>query len=237
MGGKTDTAAAPSDILSLTVGKDFSLNVHVGSWVLLTIAAIVVLGLVARYFYSSRRLSDFEIDGAQVGLGDHTISFKPNETDRQIAYSVWVELSTRKIGLPIDIEDDVIAEIYDSWYSFFGVTRELIKSIPVSKVRRDSTGKIIHLSIEVLNEGLRPHLTKWQARFRRWYEREVDKHPDKSPQEIQKLYPDFDALTSDLLALNNRLIVYRTKMYELVGGRPVRGFSASSGEAAAPESG
>ncbi len=72
-------------------------------------------------------------------------------------------------GLKIDPDDDVTNEIYNSWYEFFVVTRKLVKDDPAVKVRQDSTRKIIQLSIKVLNIGLRPHLTKWQARFRRWY--------------------------------------------------------------------
>lgn len=166
--------------------------------------------------YFRRKLTDFEIDSAEFGLGDQKISLKPNDTDRQIAYSIWVELSTRKIGLPIDVEDDVIAEIYESWYAFFSVTRELIKDIPVSKVRSDSTSKIISLSVEVLNEGLRPHLTKWQARFRHWYDRQLDKTDDVDPQGLQKKFPAYDALTTDMISVNKRLIKYREKMNELV---------------------
>ena len=131
---------------------------------------------------------------------------------------VWVELSTRKIGLPIDFEDDVIAEIYDSWYNFFAVTRELIKDVPVSKFRRKDTEKIIKLSIDVLNTGIRPHLTKWQARFRRWYQRslEQDEYAEVPPQDIQKNFPDYEELRTDLEQVNQRLMRYREKMYELV---------------------
>lgn len=121
--------------------------------------------------------------------------------------------------VPIDLNDDVVAEIYDSWYSFFGVTRELIKSIPVSKVRKDSTGKIIGLSIEVLNEGLRPHLTKWQARFRRWYESEMDTAKGDAPQEVQKRFEQYAELEQDLMEVNRALITYREKMYDLLSGK------------------
>lgn len=188
----------------------------------LPIAALLLVGglvWAAFKFLAARRLTDFEIDSAELGIGDYKVSFKPNDLDRQIAYSIWVELSTRKVGLPIDVEDDVISEVYDSWYSFFSVTRELIKDIPVSKVRSDSTGKIIELSIEVLNEGLRPHLTKWQARFRHWYEAQMDKKEDASPQDLQKKFPEYDALCADLLTVNNRLIKYRMKLNELVRGK------------------
>lgn len=195
--------------------------------VFLAVDAIVVwiaLGLVALLL--AVRLLDlwpggwrsFEIDEAQFGIGEQKITLRPNDTDRQIAYKIWVELSTRKIGLPIDLEDDVISEVYDSWYNFFSVTRELIKDVPVSRFRRKDTEKIIHLSIEVLNAGIRPHLTKWQARFRRWYEQALDREErvDVSPQDVQKEFPDYEALKEDLERVNQRLIRYRDKMYELV---------------------
>lgn len=207
------------DILSIVLTDDWKLSIDVATIPLVVAIAILVLGFIVWRFWSTHRLADFEIDGAEVGIGDFKMAFKPNDTDRQIAYSIWVELSTRKIGLPIDLDHDVISEVYDSWYSFFGVTRELVKTIPVSKVRNDSTGKIVTLSIEVLNEGLRPHLTQWQARYRRWYEHQVKDNFEMSPQDIQKDFPDYDALSGDLLAVNNRLIRYRDKMHELVTGR------------------
>ena len=121
-----------------------------------------------RWFRGVGSWKDFEIDQAEIGTGTGKLRLKPNMTDRQVAYAIWVELSTRKIGLPVDFDHDVIVDIYDSWYDFFTVTRDLVKSIPVNKVRQKSTQSIVELSIEVLNEGLRPHLTKWQARFRWW---------------------------------------------------------------------
>lgn len=206
------------DIISVVLAEDWSLELHVSPLPLMILALLAFAGwLLMRWLYS-RSLSDFEVDSAELGFGKQKISFKPNDTDRQIAYSIWVELSTRKIGLPIDLEHDVIAEVYNSWYAFFGVTRELIKSIPVSKVRSKSTGQIVDLSIEVLNEGLRPHLTKWQARFRHWYEQQMEKKPDSEPQEVQKNFAAYEELVKDLLAVNKGLIAYREKMNELVRG-------------------
>lgn len=215
---KLPAEAVELDLFSFTLTKDWSVHLYLSPLPLIAIAIIVLMAWLGLRWFASYRLSDFEIDGAEMGFGDYKVSFKPNDTDRQIAYSIWVELSTRKVGLPIEIEDDVISEIYDSWYSFFAVTRELIKDIPVSKVRGNSTGKIIDLSIEVLNEGLRPHLTKWQARFRHWYEAQLEEKKDVSPQDLQKKFPEYEALCSDLMTVNNRLIKYRMKMIELVHG-------------------
>ena len=182
----------------------------------------ILLLLGWRWWCGGFRFQEFEIDQAEIGVGQSKFRFKPNVTDRQVAYAIWVELSTRKIGLPIDFDHDVITEIYDSWYNFFSITRDLVKSIPVGKVKDASTQSIIRLSIEVLNQGLRPHLTQWQARFRHWYERELkklDSGPGEAlldPQAIQARFPKYAELKADMERVNRSLIRYRQKMRQLV---------------------
>lgn len=78
---------------------------------------------------------------------------------------------------------------------------------------------LIKLSIEVLNEGLRPHLRMWQARFRRWYENELNKTSGDlviDPQEIQKNFPKYDELKTDMEKVNQRPLSYRNHMRRLV---------------------
>lgn len=209
----------PDPLFAFSVNRSFDVSMQLGGSTTLAIILILALGVLARLFWKYlNRTRDFELDEAEFGFGQQKIKLKANDDDRQIAYKIWVELSTRKIGLAIDLEQDVVTEVYDSWHTFFSVTRELIKDVPVRKYRRDSTAKIIRLSIEVLNEGLRPHLTRWQARFRRWYERRAAHADfgDNSPQEIQADFPAFDELKSDMMLVNERLIAYRTRMHELI---------------------
>ncbi|MES2213297.1 MAG: hypothetical protein V4473_00475 [Patescibacteria group bacterium] len=206
-------------LFSLSLNRDLSLAIILNPIAILIVVLICVIFFTIRWYFW--RGNNFVIDTAEMGIGSHKISFKPNIRDQEIAYKIWVELSTRKIGLPIDLEHDVISEIYDSWFNFFSITRELIKDIPVNKVKNQSTRKIITLSISVLNEGLRPHLTTWQARFRRWYDRQLaNATDDADPQAIQEKYPKFSELKTDLIAVNKRLIKYREKMREVVLGIP-----------------
>ena len=159
-----------------------------------------------------RKLKELEINEVDIGIGNQRIKIKPNHQNMQIAYKLWVELSTRKIGLEIDFENDVIYEIYDSWYEFFGLTRGLIKDTPISQIWKDSNTKdLVKVAIGVLNEGIRPHLTKWQARYRKWYESEIKKEETKdlSPQEIQKKYPQYQELTNEMSKVNKNLISYK----------------------------
>lgn len=205
------------DIFSISF-SDWSFSFILNIWVVIIIAFIVAVVCLFRWINGGFSFKHYEIDQAEIGIGREKLRFKPNLSDKQVAYSIWVELSTRKIGLPIDLEHDVIAEIYSSWYDFFGVTRELIKSVPVGKLKNDSTRKIINLSINVLNDGIRPHLTKWQARFRHWYEIELEKAegPLIDPQEIQRKFPKYDELKADIEKVNSNLMNYRKKMHELV---------------------
>lgn len=211
-------ASAPDPLLQLTILSPLEVRFVMSSWV----TGAVLLALLLLFIWQGIRYRNlfqkFEIDQAEVGIGTNKLKLLINETDRQIAYKVWVELSTRKIGLPIDLEHDVISEVYDSWHTFFTVTRELVKDVPVNKFRRKETEEIVRMSIGVLNDGLRPHLTEWQARFRRWYGKATEHSAfvEQSPQEIQQRYPKYDELRADLLAVNQRLMAYRKMMYELV---------------------
>jgi hypothetical protein len=207
-----------SVLFAVYLNPDWSLSAQISALIGIGCAILIIAGLAWRVL-GTKSWRNFEIDQAEVGIGTGKVTLKPNMTDRQVAYSIWVELSTRKIGLPIDFEHDVVAEIYDSWHTFFSVTRELIKSVPVGKVRQDSTQKVIKLSIEILNEGLRPHLTKWQARFRRWYDNELSKASGETvidPQEIQQKFPKWKELKADMERVNRHLIVYRSRMHSLV---------------------
>ncbi len=213
----------PIPLLSLSWDQQaLSFSLFVSIWIAGLAIILVALLLIFRLQKGGLLARNFEIDQAEIGVGTSKFRFKPNITDRQVAYAIWVELSTRKIGLPIDLNHDVVVEIYDSWYNFFSVTRELIKGVAVTQIKRSSTQAIIKLSIEVLNEGLRPHLTQWQARFRHWYERELKRYDEREdqdmldPQRIQARFPQFEQLQTDMQKVNAALIKYREKMRELV---------------------
>lgn len=215
--GKTETLDVI--LFAVTLGEDFNIKVDVSLCVILSGVVLLIALLAYKHFWGGGlSLRTFEIDEAEIGLGNQKLKLKPNLVDKQIAYKIWVELSTRKIGLPIDLEHDVVTEVYDSWFTFFAVTRELIKEVPVAMFRREDTAKIIGLSIDILNEGIRPHLTTWQARYRRWYDAQLVDEQNKSlsPQEIQVKYPEYKRLEADIMKVNASLIKYRGVMHRLI---------------------
>lgn len=208
-----------TDLFKIFFDSKWDLQIFCNKWLISAIVSGLLLWLIITKFFGRIKRKSFEIDEAEIGIGNQKIKFKPNYEDIQIAYKLWVELSTRKIGLPIDFEDDVIIEIYNSWYEFFKLTRELIKDIPVSKIRKnESTKKLVNIAIDVLNKGLRPHLTLWQAKFRRWYQIEMESEGGKNvtPQELQKTYPEYKKLIESMKEVNKRLIKYLETLKRIV---------------------
>lgn len=166
----------------------------------------------------------------QIKIGTDGVEYTiaPNCMVVQTAYKFWVELQTRKLGLPIDLNHDVIVEVYNSWYTFFGVTRELIKNIPADEIKDESTQELIKMALEVLNNHVRPHLTRWQAMFRKYYNSmlEDDKTKDLSPQEIQKKFSKdenycYEKLSQDLINVNEILIEYKNNLEKLIFNKPI----------------
>lgn len=202
------------NILTIVV-KGHSLQVSVSFWLILIFIAIPVAWYVWRRWSVSFK-SDVELQINLGGIG--SVSIKPNYEVKQIAHQAWVELKTRKAGLPIDKENDVISDIYKSWYDLFGEIRTLTRDIPASKLKDPSTKKLVELLIDTLNEGLRPHLTVWQAKYRWWYDKAVTKSDDDSltPQDIQNSYPKYKELVDDMMSINEQLVQYTAEIKKLI---------------------
>jgi len=212
----------PTEIIKIIFSDNGSISITL-HWLIEIIAIMTVLVVIYLKFFgkhSGRSRGSLDISQISLGIGGHQVTLTPNFKDRQIAHKLWVELNTRKIGIEIDLENDVVLELYNSWYSFFQITRDLIKEIPVEKMRfRKNEIEFVDLAIEVLNKGLRPHLTRWQAKFRRWYELEINQADQMlrllSPQQIQQRFPEYEELLADIIKVNDRLIYYKTQLKKI----------------------
>lgn len=196
-------------LVNLKITETGELSVQFGPLLLIS-ALVVVVGILFWRRRSKCDAQDWSIVESEISLGNiGKVKIKPSYDDIQVAHEAWVELATRKAGLPFDEEHDVIVEIYNSWYELFREMRSLTKQIPAEKIRdSEYTRELVRLLVDALNMGLRPHLTKWQAKFRRWYSHELEKDKDKTPQQIQKMYPEYRALVDDLREVNKQLISY-----------------------------
>lgn len=192
------------NVLKITFEECYILDIRI-NWVL-AISLMIALLIIIRII--KKKSNNIEIDQVTLGIGDNTVSFSYDIKDQEIAYKLWVEMNTRKIGNAF-IEDDIIVEVYNSWYSFFQIARELLKEVPIRKVKQASP--LIDTTTDVLNIGLRPHLTKWQGRFRKWFSSETEKSggKGKTPQEIQQAYPYYAELIEELQKTNEKMLEYK----------------------------
>jgi hypothetical protein len=196
----TTVVAGWRDLVHLQI-EGWGFTVHVGLILLIVVAVLVAVAL-ARH-----RPGGWEVTSANFTFaGCAAVTVCPTDLVAGLAHQAWVEVATRKAAIPFDEQNDVIVEVYNSWYELFRAFRELAKSVPTRRGLREGsdTAKLLDALTGALNVGLRPHLTRWQALFRRWYDNEQRK-PEAaglSPQEIQRRFPQYAELIADLKEVN-----------------------------------
>ncbi|MCB0743887.1 MAG: hypothetical protein KDC67_08285 [Ignavibacteriae bacterium] len=190
-------------------------------WILIP---ILIIALIVYLIWLYKIKNNYSVHEMSVDISAKpkmTFKVKRNTENLYIANRIYLELITRKAALPFDENDDVISEVYNSWYELFKIIRNEIKNVPGEYlISHNPTEELIGLTIRILNEGLRNHLTKYQARFRKWYriESEKDENKSLSPQQIQEKYPEYDNLITDLKSVNAILIDYSDELKKLIKG-------------------
>lgn len=147
------------------------------------------------------------------GLGSWSYDTSP--VDRIVAWKMHVQLMTRKAALPFDPEHDLVCDVYDSLFELFRETRDLLLGLPPREFERPSG--VATLILKVQNDGIRPHLTRWQADFRKWWERagHLEINQERSPQQVQREYPGYDTLVADLQRTNTELQKYADELLRI----------------------
>lgn len=141
-----------------------------------------------------------------------------NSENLYVANRIYLELVTRKAAIEINPEYDVINEVYNSWYKLFDIIRNEIKGIPGEYLENkyEQSNELIELSMKILNNALRPHLTKYQAEFKAWLRNNEASYGNKTPQEIQKSYPKYQELINDMKNVNLTLCGYAEELKKFI---------------------
>lgn len=203
------------NIIDLKFDNFYTLTLSLNVFALITAVILYMVGVwIVRQIGGNLNNKSVVIDEVKLGIGNSEVRMHYDQRDREIAYKIWIELTTRKLGMMFDEENDVIYEVYNSWYESFKSIRELLKEIPAEHLTNSSS--LIKVTSSVLNSGLRPHLTKWQAKYRDWYENNSDKNKD--PQLRQKDYPEYDILVKELKESNEKIMAYAESMKEIAFG-------------------
>lgn len=99
--------------------------------------------------------------GLPFDLGQATIEV--GEVQKVAAWKLYVEMSTRVSTQPMTHGSGSLREVLRSLYQLFDVTRTVLKEAgPDIGQSPDDLGPI---AIRILNDGLRPFLTKWHAAY------------------------------------------------------------------------
>jgi hypothetical protein len=201
-----------------------SIMVESNWYFLILFFLIIVLLYGIKKFVFNKYIANIKPVELTLGFGNSSIKYniERNYQNLEIAHRIYIELITRKAAMPIDNENDVIKEIYDSWYSLFQITRNEIKNISGESLQNyGATEELIKMATDILNKGLRPHLTQHQAKFRKWYDEELE-YPNskgKSPQEIQRNYPEYCELIESMVGVNKLLIEYAKQLNNFIVGK------------------
>lgn len=198
--------------------SNWNLNIDINIWFLMIIIILfVILPIILKHIQKRKHIfGSLFVREYELTIAGSKMKVAIDLKDKEVVYQIWVEMATRKVGLPIDLENDVIVEVYNSWYDFFNIVRNNIKEMPINKI--DSSLDLIDKLVLILNGGLRQHLTSWQAKFRKWYELEKDNRDSAnlSPQDIQRKYPLYNELSTDLLKVNAELITLKNDLYNML---------------------
>ncbi|MBD2449076.1 hypothetical protein H6G76_18330 [Nostoc sp. FACHB-152] len=144
------------------------------------------------------------------GIG--SMSWKVNTTEKKAAWSLYVELVTRIAVQPLALNQGLVREAMNSLYSLFGTTREILKAAgPEVGASRDSVGGI---AIAVLNNGLRPFLSKWHPLLQAW---EARRPVGVSPKEHEQSWSEEATARRELEALRVGLEEYAHALATIAG--------------------
>jgi hypothetical protein len=202
-----------TDKPSLTIESD---------WLIISICLLFLIGAFLINKYSPKWFNWHEMEVEISGSPKLKYKVKRNSDNLYIANRIHIELTTRKAAIPIDEKNDFIIEIYDSWYKLFNNIRDEIKTVPGNYLKdHDPTTALIGLTKKILNDALRQHLTEFQVKFRKWYDKaeKLEENKNLTPQEIQAKYPDFDNLVESMKAVNKTLMDYANELDKLVKGK------------------
>lgn len=145
------------------------------------------------------------------GIG--SAEWEADSTERNAAWSLYVELVTRIAVQELEIDQGTVREAITSLHSLFESTREILKAAGPNVGA--SYGSVGGIAITVLNKGLRPFLSKWHPLLQVW---EAKRPNDVSPREHEKNWKvEEPKLRGELAQLRKNLEQYADALATIAG--------------------
>lgn len=147
-------------------------------------------------------------------------TWKPDESERNAAWEMYVELITRISVVELKSDEGLLREALSSLYTLFGTTRTILRkygpSIAQPKGKDDlSFG---YLAVVILNTVLRPVLAKWHPML---LDYESTKSGSVSPLEHEREWDKHDELRQVLNDVRGTLIEYTDLLAEVAEVPPL----------------
>lgn len=147
-------------------------------------------------------------------------TWKPDESERNAAWEMYVELITRISVVELKSDEGLLREALSSLYTLFGTTRTILRkygpSIAQPKGKDDlSFG---YLAVAILNTVLRPVLAKWHPMLRDY---ESTRSGSVSPLEHERQWDKHDELRQVLNDVRGTLIEYTDLLAEVAEVPPL----------------
>lgn len=102
-------------------------------------------------------LANWGLSKLQLKAGFLEAEFAPQDADRNAAWELYIELSTRISTQPLPADQGVEKAALASLHSLFATTREILKR------HGPAASRFAPVAIAVLNNVLRPFLTRWHG--------------------------------------------------------------------------
>jgi len=149
-------------------------------------------------------------------IGGLSFSIKANKTDRETAWRIYTQLKTRVASVKFNPSYDSVVLVNKSLYEAFKLIREEVSNIPLNRVRTKKDDAIVDFYMNILNEGIRPYLSKWHLPISSWVESNKEKNSGKSITEIEKTFPKYEDLIKDIESMNGRLEKITVELLKIV---------------------
>lgn len=162
--------------------------------------------IVLQQYLRTTQLTEIKVSVPQIS----ELTFVVNNDARQVAWKLYVEVVTRVSTQPLADDEGRIREALTSLYGLFATTRDTLKgSRPSVPVSGSQTVEI--LAVRMLNQEIRPFLSKWHPRLRDF--------ENAHPNEREASWPYNQECRRELRIVQGRLVEYSLNFARLAGVR------------------
>lgn len=145
------------------------------------------------------------------------LEINASKKDRELAWKLYTQIKTRIAVEEFNEEYDSLQFVNKSLYEVFGIIRNAISELPTTIIKDDHRD-LLQLYFDILNEGIRPYLSKWHIPISHWNETETKKNPEQTLLEIERKFPNREAAIKDIKVMNKRMKDFSHILFKVAKG-------------------